>query len=158
LSSWRRPLRFVYGNCLQGSCGPWALFALEPYSYATLATARKRERFGRLLAALESMDADVQIIRVARAWTPAADFDPLARGYSGPHPAAHGAYLSAQLAALDCERADLPAVFLAVSLERPQRDVGAFVAEFGERPPRELVRSAVRYFGVTPCASSPRPS
>ena len=95
MSSWRRPLRFVYGNCLQGSCGPWALFALEPYSYATLATARKRERFGRLLAALESMDADVQIIRVARAWTPAADFDPLARGYSGPHPAAHGAYLSA---------------------------------------------------------------
>jgi hypothetical protein len=144
LSSWRRPLRFVYGNCLQGSCGPWALFALEPYSYATLATARKRERFGRLLAALESLDADVQILRVARAWTPAADFDPLARGYRGPHSAAHASYLSAQLAALDCEQADLPAIYLAVSLERPQRDAGAFVAELGERPPRELLRSAVR--------------
>jgi len=142
LSSWRRPLRFVYGNCLQGSCGSWALFALEPFSYATLASARKRERFGRLLTAIESLEADIQILRIARRWDPAREFEALFRGYAGPHTPAHEDYLTAQLSALRDEQAELPAVYLAVSLERPQRDVGAFVTELGERSPRELCRSA----------------
>ena len=47
LMAWRRPLSFVYGNCVHGACGPWALFALEPHGYATLPAERKRERFGR---------------------------------------------------------------------------------------------------------------
>jgi hypothetical protein len=144
VSSWRRPLTFVYGNCLQGACGPWALFALEPYSYATLAPARKRERFGRLLSAIESLEADIQILRVARAWNPRAEFARLAGEYAGPHAHAHQSYLEAQLAALDEERGECPAVYLAVSLERPQRDVGAFVSEIGERSPRELLKSAGR--------------
>jgi hypothetical protein len=144
VSSWRRPLSFVYGNCLQGSCGPWALFALESYSYATLAATRKRERFGRLLAAIESLEADFQILRVARMWDVGRAFDSLASEYGGPHPAAHDAYLADQLEALDEQRADLPAVFVAVSLEPPQRDVGAFVSNLGERPARELLKAAGR--------------
>ena len=134
--SWRRPLSFVYGNCLQGSCGPWALFALEPYSYATLAPERKREHFGRLLAAIESLEADIQILRVACAWDPEREFEGLARDYAGPHRRSLERYLAAQRAALREERAELPAVYLAVSLDPPQRDVGAFVAELAERPPR----------------------
>ncbi|MGD1051677.1 MAG: ATP-binding protein [Solirubrobacteraceae bacterium] len=144
MSSWRRPLSFVYGNCLQGSCGPWALFALEPYSYATLTPARKRERFGRLLAAIESLEADIQILRVSRSWDAAQAFRPLAPEYAGPHRAAHDAYLAAQLEALDEERAELPAIFIAVSLESPQRDVSAFVSTLAERPARELLRAASR--------------
>jgi hypothetical protein len=144
VSSWRRPLSFVYGNCLQGSCGPWALFALEPYSYAALAPARKRERFGRLLAAIESLEADIQILRVSRAWDVRRAFDPLAHDYAGPHRRAHDAYLAAQLDALDEERAELPAIFVAVSLEPPQRDVGAFVSNLAERPARELLKAAGR--------------
>jgi AAA-like domain len=137
----RRPLAWVYGNCVHGSCGPWALFALEPYSYATLPSARKRERFGRLLAAIESLEADVQILRVARAWAAEQEFEQLAHDYAGPHRRAHQQYLAAQLAALEGERAEQPAVYLAVSLERPQRDVGAFVSELSERPPRDFFRA-----------------
>ena len=142
--SWRRPLSFVYGNCVQGACGPWALFALATYSYATLALERKRERFGRLLAAIESLEADVQILRVARVWDPRQEFEQLDREYAGPHRRAHQEYLAAQLDALGEERADLPAVYLAVSLEPAQRDVGAFVAELTARPARDLLKSASR--------------
>jgi len=73
LTAWRRPLSFVYGNCVDGASGTWALFALEPYVYATLTGERKRERFGRLVAALETLEADVQILRVARPWDPHAE-------------------------------------------------------------------------------------
>jgi hypothetical protein len=144
LTAWRRPLRFVYGNCLHGSCGAWALFALEPDSYATLSPPRKRERFGRLLSALESLEADIQILRVTRVWDVEAAFAPLSRDYAGPHPRAHQSYLEAQLDALGEERADLPGVYLGVSLERPQRDVGAFMSELSERAPRELLKAAHR--------------
>ncbi|MCA1689148.1 MAG: hypothetical protein LC720_01460, partial [Actinobacteria bacterium] len=64
----RQPLSFVYGNCLLGSAGPWALFGLAPCSYAGLSLERKRELFGRLLAAIEAVEADVQIIRVSSIW------------------------------------------------------------------------------------------
>ena len=144
MSSWRRPLQFVYGNCLVGSCGAWALFALEVQNYATLSPARKRERFGRLLSAVESLEADIQILRVARAWDADSEFAPLSRDYAGPHPRPFQSYLAAQLAALGEERAELPSVYLGVCLERPQRDVGAFLSELGEHRPREFLRSARR--------------
>ena len=148
MMSWRRPLSFVYGNCVLGSSGPWAMFALEPHSYATLAPERKREHLGRLLAAIESLEADIQILRVARAWDPGREFEDLARDYAGPHRRSHERYLAAQLAALREERAELPAVYLAVSLDPPQRDVGAFVAGLAERPPKELLTSLRRAFRV----------
>ncbi len=144
MSSWRRPIDFVYGNCVHGSCGPWAVFALETHSYATLPEARKRERFGALLATVETLEADVQILRIARSWEPELEFDRLEHDYAGPHARAHSAYLSEQLAALGEQRGETPAVFIAVSLEPPQRDVGAFLAELGERSPKDLVRAAAR--------------
>ncbi len=145
MSSWRRPISFVYGNCVLGSCGPWALFALAPYSYATLPTERKRERFARLLSAVESLESDVQILRVARGWVPRPEFELLARDHASPHAPALESYLAAQLAALEQEsRGGAAAVYLAVSLDRPQRDVGAFVSELGERSPRELLKGLGR--------------
>jgi hypothetical protein len=144
---WRRPLSFVYGNCLFGSCGPWALFALEPHNHAAPTPERRRERFGALLAAIEAVEADIQLLRVARAWDAERELGGLVSRYTGPHARLHARYVGAQLAALDEPRGEQPAVFLGVSLEPPQRDVGAFVAGLAERSPRELaasVRAALR--------------
>ncbi len=135
----RQPISFVYGNCLLGASGPWALFALTPCSYAALSTERKQELFGRLLAAIEAAEADLQLIRVARSWELDRYADELARGYAGPHPAPHARYVAEHRAGLaDIGRAN-PAVYLAVSLEAPERDVGAYVSGLFERPPRELL-------------------
>jgi len=142
--SWRRPLSFIYGNCLLGSCGAWAVFAIEPYSYSTLTADRKRERFGRLLAAIETLEADIQVLRVSREWDPRRELERAAEDYAGPHPSSHAAYLAAQLNELREQRAELPAVFLAVSLERPQRDVAAFVGELGSRSVRSTWAAAAR--------------
>ena len=148
--SLRGPLSFVYGNCVHGTCGPWALFALEPYSYATLTAERKRERFSRLLTAIESLEADIQILRVARRWDPVSELAGLGADYAGPHTNAHVSYLAAQLKALADERAELPAVYLAVSLEPPQRDVATFLSEFGSRSTRDSWRAIGRAIRVGP--------
>jgi hypothetical protein len=148
---WRRPISFVYGNCVHGAHGPWALFALDPHGHAALPAERRRERFGRVLAALETLEADFQLLRVARMWDAASELDALARDYAGPHPDAHARYLADTLTSLRAggdagERAELPAIFLAVSLETPQRDVSAFLAGLAERGPGDLfadVRSAL---------------
>jgi hypothetical protein len=138
-----RPLSFVYGNCLLGSSGPWALFVLESYNYATLSRERKAERFGQLLAALESVEADLQVIRVGRVWDSAGYADSLERDYRGPHREAHSRYVEEQRSALGRDRASSPAVYLAVSLLPPERDVRSFVSSLVEHRPREL-RSALR--------------
>jgi hypothetical protein len=120
------------------------VFALETYSYASLPASRKRERFGALLATVETLAADIQILRIARSWEPELEFARVERDYTGPHARAHSTYLSGQLTALGEQRGELPAVYIAVSLEPPQRDVGAFLSELGERSPRDLLRSAAR--------------
>src|SRR5438445_13573602 len=48
--------------------GAWSVFALPTTSYAYLTVDRKRELFGRLMAALETVEADFQILRVSSAW------------------------------------------------------------------------------------------
>jgi len=138
--SWRRPLSFVYGNCVVGSCGPWAVFALGAHGWATLSAERRHERFGAVLAALETVEADLQLLRVARDWDAERELGELRRGYGGPHPRLHERYLAAQLEALRDGRVEHPALFVALSLEPPVRDVSAFVAGLAERPPRELLR------------------
>ena len=64
----RAPLRFVYGNlCLGGSeRDAWALFVARPHPFDGLTAADKRERFSRLVSALEAIEADLQILRVSR--------------------------------------------------------------------------------------------
>ncbi|MGI8800948.1 MAG: ATP-binding protein [Solirubrobacteraceae bacterium] len=135
----RQPISFVYGNCLLGSSGPWALFELEPCAYAFLTDERKRELFGRLLAAIEALEADIQLIRVTRAWDLDRYAGELAGAYAGPHAAAHGRYVSEHRTGLADVGQAIAAVYLAVSLEEPERDIGAYVAGAVERPPRELL-------------------
>ena len=86
----RAPLRFVYGNlCLGGSeRDAWALFVATPHPFDGLTAADKRERFSRLVSALEAVQADLQILRISRPFDverytrelldePAAHSDPL---------------------------------------------------------------------------------
>ena len=148
MTSGRGPLSFVYGNCVQGSCGAWAVFALETHSYATLAVDRKRERFARLMSALESLEADLQLLRVSRGWDVHDEFGRARAGYSGPHRPLHEAYLQAQEATLALEgRGETPFVFLAVSLEAARRDVIDFLADLGSRSVREWCTDAARALG-----------
>jgi hypothetical protein len=137
----RQPISFVYGNCLLGSAGPWALFGLATCSYDGLAPERKRELFGRLLAAIEAVEADVQIIRVSSPWDRGRYADELEAAYSGPHPGSHARYVAEHRAGLADVGGAVPSVYLAISLEAPERDVGAYVSGVLERPPRELLNA-----------------
>jgi hypothetical protein len=64
----RPPLRFVYGNlCLGTDEGDaWALFVCELHAFDGLSAAGQRERFTRLVSAIEAVEADIQIVRVSR--------------------------------------------------------------------------------------------
>ncbi|HEX3875284.1 MAG TPA: ATP-binding protein [Solirubrobacteraceae bacterium] len=136
----RQPVSFAYGNCLLGAGGPWGLFALPSTSYATLSSERKQEVFGRLLAAIEAVEADIQVIRVARPWDLEAYAADLVDSYSGPHDAAHRRYVAEHRAGLaDGVGQSMPAVYLAVSLEPPERDVGSYVSGLFDRSPRTLL-------------------
>ncbi len=136
----RQPVSFVYGNCLLGSSGPWGVFGLQPISYAILSAERKHEIFSRLVAAIEAVEADIQVIRVARPWDLAGYCRELGGSYSGPHEAAHRRYVSEHRSRLDGEVGQaVPAVYLAVSLDAPERDVGSYVSSLFDRSPRALI-------------------
>jgi AAA-like domain len=136
----RQPVSFVYGNCLLGASGPWALFALASISYAALSSERKHEVFGRLLAAVEAVEADIQVMRVARTWDLEGYERELLESYCGPHASAHSRYVAEHRAGLaDGVGQAVPAVYLAVSLEAPERDVGGYVSGLFDRSPRRLL-------------------
>ena len=64
----RPPLRFVYGNLCLGAHerDAWALFVVEAHAFDGLTAAGKRQRFVALVSAIEALEADLQIIRIAR--------------------------------------------------------------------------------------------
>ncbi len=66
----RAPIGFVYGNCVfgDGLNDGWAAFAVDVASYQWLSEDGKRARLLAVLGALEAIEADVQILRVARRW------------------------------------------------------------------------------------------
>jgi hypothetical protein len=133
----RAPLTFVYGNCVFATSvsDAWAAFAIEPSSYQWLAEEDKRARFLALLAALEAIEADIQIVRVARSLQ-GDDQGPS----DGPHRPALLAYAEAherRLQALGAARIEL---FLLVSLSDPERDVATYASALAERGPSQLWR------------------
>jgi hypothetical protein len=133
----RAPLTFVYGNCVFATSvsDAWAAFAIEPSSYQWLAEEDKRARFLALLAALEAIEADTQIVRVARSLQE-DDQGPS----DGPHRPALLAYAEAherRLQALGAARIEL---FLLVSLSDPERDVATYASALAERGPSQLWR------------------
>jgi hypothetical protein len=131
-----------------GAAGPWALFVLKTYNYASLSHARKAAYLSQSLAAVESAEADIQIIRAGRAWDRRGYLSSVLDEYRGPHQAAHGVYLSEQRDALPIDLAEQPEVYIAISLESPDRDLGSFISALAERGPRDMMqrlREAVRW-------------
>ena len=138
------PLSFVYGNCVfaTGLDDGWAAFSVPVGSYACLPEDEKRARFLALLGALEAVQADVQIVRVAAAGTPSATCASWASG-DGEVARRDGEQRrgsrardalrqehAARLRELD---AGWPCVFLLVSLRDPERDVATYVSRAAER-------------------------
>jgi hypothetical protein len=66
----KQPIACVYGNCVfsGGLDDGWAAFAVQTSSYQWLTEDAKRTRLLELLGAIEAIEADLQIIRVARRW------------------------------------------------------------------------------------------
>ncbi len=142
----RPPIGFVYGNCVFGHDldDRWALFVAPTRSYDGLSGVLKRELFLSLVGALDSVGADLQILRVSREWDAQAYADEL----SGDGPHAHGQakqrYLAAHVAHLQRDAVSRTEVFFALSLREPQRDVTAYVSSAAEQTPRDWLRSLRR--------------
>jgi hypothetical protein len=141
------PISFVDGNIVFGESltDAWAAFSLPCSSYQWLTEEAKHARFGALVGALEALEADVQILRVCRAWGADRYLSEVQRlGPPGELTRARRDYLSAQVEHLrDCGAAE-PHVFLLVSLREPERDVSSYVSRAAEQHPREWLRSLRR--------------
>lgn len=136
----RPPISFVYGNCVFGAdpSDAWAAFSLSGHSYQWLSPEGKRAHLVRLMGALEALEADVQILRVAQLW----DVDGYAHDFDGD--AVLDAYVQAQTARLRALGRMRPRTFLLVSLREPLRDVATYISQAAERHPREWLRALGR--------------
>ena len=140
----RPPISFVYGNCVfaSGLNDPWAAFAVQTASYEWLSEEAKRSRLLALLGALDAIEADVQIVRVAKPWDVdgyLADLEETAA--PGAHGSARERYLAEHAQRLEQVRGAEPSLFLLVSLRDPERDVASYVSRAVERHPREWFQS-----------------
>jgi hypothetical protein len=142
----RAPLTFVYGNCVfaEGPDDCWAAFAVESSSYAWLSEDAKRGRLLALIAALEALDADAQILRVGRCWPVeryAAELE--GAGVAGrsrgtdQHASARSRYVQHQARHLRAMACMQPVVFLLVSLRAPERDIASYASRAATQSPRE---------------------
>ncbi len=131
----RRPLTFVYGNCVfaASTTDAWAAFVVEVASYQWLGEDVKRQRFLALMGALEAIEADVQIVRVSRT----QDGDGAAQA-RGPHAEALSRYVEALDGRASSLGAGRTALFVLVSLREPERDAAFYVSSVAERGPAEL--------------------
>jgi AAA-like domain len=154
----RPPLACIYGNCVfaAGLDDCWAAFAVQTDSYQWLSEDAKRARLLELLGAIETIEADLQIVRVPRRW----ELDRYVRELTGAEAGdasvrkadrrarARTRALTAYLQAHHRRLADLgatrPAVFLFVSLSDPERDVAAYVSQLAEAGPRGWLAQLAR--------------
>src|SRR6266540_2983218 len=124
----RAPLRFVYGNVCLGSDqehDAWALFVAQPHSFGRLAAEDKRERFGRLVGAVEAIEADLQILRLSRP----VDVDRYGHEVltdPSPHGASRGRLVAEHRDRLSALGSRTPWIALAVRLDAARSDVAAF--------------------------------
>jgi hypothetical protein len=146
-------ISFVYGNCVfargHGDC--WAAFAAPVASYAWLDGDGKRSRFHALLAAIEAVEADVQILRVCRRWSPADYLSELRGEDDTPtrwraHAAMRQRYVEAQVRHLDGVGVAQPVVYVLVSLREPERDIASYVSRVAGEDPGQLWRKLRRAF------------
>jgi hypothetical protein len=145
------PIAGVYGNCVfaDGLDDCWAAFAVRLASYQWLSEDRKRARLLELLGAIEAVQADLQIVRVAHRWELGRYVRELQDGIaSGAHTRANEMYLAEHDRRLRDIGAARATVFLLVSLRDPERDVAAYVSQAAESGPREWWQEIKRVFSV----------
>jgi hypothetical protein len=141
----RPPLEFVYGNCVfaGGADDVWAAFAVSTSSYAWLSEEGKRARFLALIGALETIEADIQILRVCRRWELERYTEGLreegACGFADgqAYKRARERYIEEHARRLGHISAAQPAMFMLVSLREPERDVASYVSRAAAQHPRE---------------------
>lgn len=151
----RAPIRFTYGNCVfaDGLSDAWAAFRVEPSSYQWLGEDDKRMRFLALLGALEAIEADVQILRLAQEppsdrYTAQLEGEVGAHGRGEPHASLRRGYLSEHTRRLEELGSTSPAVFVLVSLREPERDVASFLSQAVERKPGDWRRAVAEAFAL----------
>jgi AAA-like domain len=138
----RPPIAFTYGNCVfaTGLDDSWAVFAVRLDSYAWLDVDAKRARFLSLVGALESVEADVQILRVSGTWDVehfGQDLDVGEGEAERGRRETRATYIEHQRERLRALPAVEPRLFLAVSLRDPERDVATYVSRVASQGPRE---------------------
>jgi hypothetical protein len=146
----KTPISFVYGNLVFGTSldDAWAAFALPSSSYELLSEEAKRARLFELVGALEAMDADLQILRVAHRWDLGRYLRDLDQAEEGAHPRANRAYAREHAKRLVHIGQAQASVFLLVSLREPARDIATYVSKAAEQHPREWLRSLLRATAV----------
>jgi hypothetical protein len=137
------PISFVYGNLVFGPSldDAWVAFSLPCSSYEWLSEEAKSGRLATLMGALETLEADVQILRVASPW----DLDRYLRDIDNlcapPHARANAIYAGEHARHLEAVGPIQPSLFLLVSLRDPERDIATYVSRAAEKHPREWLRS-----------------
>jgi hypothetical protein len=142
----RPPISFVYGNCVFGATlgDAWAAFVISTHTYEGLSRAQKRARFSSLMGALETAEADLQILRVSRPWSLTRYRQSLADALAGPHAALARDYLDAHSRHLRELSPELPALFVLVRLRDPDKDVAEYVSEVFKHRPRDWLQKLGR--------------
>jgi hypothetical protein len=149
----RAPLAFIYGNCVfaDGMNDAWAAFAVEVSSYQWLGEDGKRSRFLALLGALEAVEADVQILRVASHQS-GTRYAPALEGASDASSRRHvrsaARYVEQHVDRLAQLGSPRPALFILVSLRDPERDVATYVSRFAEQGARDWLRALGSAFSL----------
>ncbi|MFI4991487.1 MAG: ATP-binding protein [Solirubrobacterales bacterium] len=151
----RAPIRFTYGNCVfaEDLSDAWAAFQIKPSSYQWLDEDDKRARFLALLGALETLEADVQILRLACDPSPdryeaELEQEVGAPARSEPHTSARRSYLRDHVRRLAELGSTSPALFVLVSLREPERDVASYVSKAVERKPGDWRRALSEAFAL----------
>jgi hypothetical protein len=142
----RPPISFIYGNCVFGTSlsDSWAAFAVSTSSYEWLSKEGKRGRLLTLLGALDAIEADIQIVRVAKSWDLGMYLGDLEEPGRGAHASARNRYVREHERHLAQASAAQPSLFLLVSLRDPERDVASYLSQAAERHPREWLQSLRR--------------
>ena len=140
------PISFVYGNLIFGASldDVWAAFSVPTSSYEWLSEEVKRTRLLALIAALEAVEADIQIVRVGRAWDLGGYLRDIEGMGDGSHSRAMRRYAAEHGERLGDVGIAQPALFFIVSLREPERDVSSYVSRAAEQHPREWLRSIGR--------------
>jgi len=153
----RAPITFVYGNCVfaSGLDDGWAAFRVQTSTYAWSTQSEKYSRLVGLVAAVETLGADLQILRVSRRWeldryeVEMRTHGPGDAGSATTRAGARERYIREQARRLEATEAFQPVVFILASLREPERDVASFLSSVASQHPR-------RMFGEVCRALSPR--